>query len=106
MSLIIGKRLLILSGARNVPRPLEQTTFSELTLSELLKPMAKPPRTDHSSRQLNNTPKLLELKKMDRTELLENVAGWVAGVVTGTAFIVLYVALATPVAETVQKFLA
>lgn len=43
---------------------------------------------------------------MDRTELLENVAGWVAGITTGVLFIVLYVALATPVVETVQKFVS
>jgi hypothetical protein len=46
----------------------------------------------------------MEYKKMDRTELLENVAGWVAGITTGVVFIVLYVALSAPVAETLQKF--
>jgi hypothetical protein len=48
----------------------------------------------------------MENKKMDRTELLENVAGWVAGITTGVLFIVLYVALSAPVVETVQKFVS
>ena len=43
---------------------------------------------------------------MNRTELLENVAGWVAGIATGVAFVVLYVALAGPVAETAMKFVS
>lgn len=50
--------------------------------------------------------KLLENKKMNRTELLETVAGYAAGITTGLAFVLLYVLLATPVVETVQKFIA
>jgi hypothetical protein len=48
----------------------------------------------------------MEYKKMDRTELVENVAGWVAGITTGILFVVLYVALSAPVTETVLKFVA
>ena len=43
---------------------------------------------------------------MDRTELLENVAGWVAGIATGILFVVLYVALSAPVVETAAKFVS
>jgi hypothetical protein len=50
--------------------------------------------------------KLLEDKKMNRHELLEAAAGYVAGITTGLAFVVLYVALAAPVAETVQKLIS
>ncbi len=50
--------------------------------------------------------KLLENKKMNRTELLETVAGYAAGITTGLAFVVLYVLLATPVVETVEKLIA
>jgi hypothetical protein len=50
--------------------------------------------------------KVLENKKMNRTELLETAAGYAAGITTGLAFILLYVLVATPVVETVQKFIA
>ena len=43
---------------------------------------------------------------MNRTELFETAAGYVAGVTTGLAFVILYVALTAPVAETVLKFVA
>ena len=43
---------------------------------------------------------------MNRTELMESVAGYVAGITTGFAFVLLYVALATPVVETVEKLIA
>jgi hypothetical protein len=43
---------------------------------------------------------------MNRHELLEAAAGYVAGITTGLAFVVLYVALAAPVAETVQKLIS
>ncbi|HEY0306198.1 MAG TPA: hypothetical protein VGC44_14590 [Longimicrobiales bacterium] len=43
---------------------------------------------------------------MNRTELLETAAGYAAGITTGLAFVLLYVLLATPVVETVQKFVA
>jgi hypothetical protein len=49
---------------------------------------------------------ILENKKMNRTELLETAASAIAGITTGCAFVLLYVLLATPVAETVQKFVA
>ncbi len=42
---------------------------------------------------------------MNRSELIETVAGYLAGITTGCAFVALYVALATPVAETALKFL-
>ena len=50
--------------------------------------------------------KILENKKMNRTDLLETAAGYLAGITTGFAFVLLYVALATPVVETVEKLLA
>ncbi len=43
---------------------------------------------------------------MNRTELLETAASAIAGITTGCAFVLLYVLLATPVAETVQEFVA
>ena len=43
---------------------------------------------------------------MNRTELFETAAGYVAGITTGFAFVVLYVAVTAPVAETVLKLLA
>ena len=43
---------------------------------------------------------------MSRTELMETAAGYVAGITTGFAFVLLYVALATPVVETVEKLIA
>jgi len=43
---------------------------------------------------------------MNRNELLEAVAGYAAGITTGLAFILLYVAVAAPVAETVQKLIS
>lgn len=43
---------------------------------------------------------------MNRTELLETAAGYLAGITTGFAFVLLYVALATPVVETVEKLIA
>ena len=43
---------------------------------------------------------------MNRSELMESVAGYVAGITTGFAFVLLYVLLATPVVETVEKFIA
>jgi hypothetical protein len=48
----------------------------------------------------------MENKKMDRTELLENVAGWVAGITTGVLFVVLYVALSAPGVETIKKLVS
>jgi hypothetical protein len=48
----------------------------------------------------------LEDKKMKRYELMESAAGYAAGVTTGLAFILLYVALAGPVAETVLKLVS
>ena len=50
--------------------------------------------------------KPLEDKKMKRYELMETAAGYAAGVTTGLAFILLYVALAGPVAETVLKLVS
>lgn len=43
---------------------------------------------------------------MNRSDLFETVAGYLAGITTGCAFIALYVALTAPVAETVVKLLA
>ena len=40
---------------------------------------------------------------MNRSEALETVASAIAGVLTGGAFILLYVLLTAPVAETVLK---
>jgi hypothetical protein len=54
----------------------------------------------------NQPQKILENKKMNRSELMESVAGYVAGITTGFAFVLLYVMLATPVVETVEKFIA
>ena len=41
-----------------------------------------------------------------KNETLENVAGWVAGVVTAATFTMLFVAMSAPVVETLQKFLS
>ena len=43
---------------------------------------------------------------MNRVEILENVAAWAGGIATGVAFVVLYVALATPVVETAIRLAA
>ena len=43
---------------------------------------------------------------MNRYELLETAAGYAAGITTALAFILLYVALAAPVAETAQKLIS
>ena len=83
-------------------------------MSKLMKPMASRPRTDHYNGSPENalaercskSPKHMENKKMDRTELLETAASWVAGIATGCAFVALYVALTAPVAETVLKFVS
>jgi hypothetical protein len=48
----------------------------------------------------------MENKKMNRSEALETAASTVAGILTGGAFIVLYVLLTAPVAETVQKLIS
>jgi hypothetical protein len=48
----------------------------------------------------------MEDKKMNRTEALETVASTIAGIITGGAFIILYVVLTAPVAETVQKLIS
>jgi hypothetical protein len=43
---------------------------------------------------------------MNRTELFETAASYIAGISTGLAFVVLYVALSAPVTETVLKLIA
>lgn len=43
---------------------------------------------------------------MNRTEALETVASTVAGILTGGAFILLYVVLTAPVSETVQRLIS
>jgi hypothetical protein len=48
----------------------------------------------------------MENKKMNRSELLETAAGYLAGITTGFAFVALYVALTAPVAETVVRLLS
>jgi hypothetical protein len=48
----------------------------------------------------------MENKKMNRSEVLETAASAIAGITTGIAFILLYVLLTAPVAETVQKLLS
>jgi hypothetical protein len=53
-----------------------------------------------------NRPKYMENKKMNRSELLENAAGAIAGITTGLVFVVLYVLLTAPVAETVQRLIS
>ena len=106
--------LSVMSGAPIIPRLLKQTTFCELGVSKLVKPGDRFPVMDHEGGRpfepkisgRGQPLKLLEDKKMNRHELWENVAGYVAGITTGLAFVVLYVALAAPVAETVQKLIA
>ena len=43
---------------------------------------------------------------MNRSEIMETVAGYIAGITTGFAFVALYVLLATPVVETLEKLIA
>lgn len=43
---------------------------------------------------------------MNRSEVAETVASTIAGIVTGGAFILLFVLVSTPVAETVLKFVS
>lgn len=102
------------SGARIIPRPKKQTTFYEPDVSKQVKPGAKSSVWSHDGGRLGD-PKIsgddrslkpLEDKKMKRYELLESAAGYAAGITTALAFILLYVALAAPVAETVQKLIS
>jgi hypothetical protein len=48
----------------------------------------------------------MEDKKMNRSEVLETVASTIAGIITGGAFILLYVLVTAPVSETVQKLIS
>lgn len=41
-----------------------------------------------------------------KTETLENLASAVAGIAVAACFTILFVAVSTPVAETVQKFVS
>lgn len=41
-----------------------------------------------------------------KNETLENLAGWVAGIVTAASFTMLFAAMSAPVVETLQKFLS
>ena len=41
-----------------------------------------------------------------KTETLENLAGWAAGLGAAAFFTLLFVAMSAPVAETLQKFLS
>ena len=43
---------------------------------------------------------------MNRSEVLETVASTIAGIITGGAFILLYVLVTAPVSETVQKLIS
>lgn len=43
---------------------------------------------------------------MNRSQVLENVASAIAGITTGAAFVLLYVLLTAPVAETLEKLLS
>ena len=103
-----------MSGAPIIPRPQKQTTFYKLIVSKLVKPEEQDSRTEPRRRQASRPEdigygqslKLLEDKKMNRNELLETAAGYAAGITTGLAFILLYVALAAPVSETVQKLIS
>lgn len=41
-----------------------------------------------------------------KNETLENLAGWVAGIVTAASFTILFAAMSAPVVETLQKFMS
>lgn len=41
-----------------------------------------------------------------KNETVENVAGWLAGIVTGTSLVLLFIAMSAPVVETLQKFIS
>ncbi|HUP88683.1 MAG TPA: hypothetical protein VM100_05020 [Longimicrobiales bacterium] len=41
-----------------------------------------------------------------KSETLENLASWTAGVAAAAFFTILFVAVSSPVAETVQKFVS
>jgi hypothetical protein len=48
----------------------------------------------------------MENKKMNRSERWETAASTAAGITAGIVFILLYVSLTAPVAETVQRLIS